>query len=502
MCERVTGDAALKKFEFDQALFTYAISDRRMEKFSQHLLFESADLIINYTSKTTVLHDNTENGEIAIIGLCVDSHGKIEREDIPAFLLKQHFTSVEDVYSYCDRFAGKYVILYSNHNGSFLWGDATCSIPINYAKGSTEKTFCATPFDKMTADYFGYGLDEHLKKIRYSAEPSQAMPGELTPYKEVKALLPNQYLDIIHGKTKRVIISCGVKKQNWKKLVHHSYRLSRMIAKEYGKHYELICPITSGYDSRVVYAILKSVCSNVFCFTQMWDGFTEKTADLYIPEIICKSYGQPYEVINYVDTPEQYIKDVFENAGVYNSDRTVKEAYMYIHRFEGQARINGNIVGQIGKSSVTNTVPDIFGTARFFQCKIHNTEKSVKNELSHYIKDMKQSGKNICDLFALENRCGRWGGQEEALYSLCGMNSLNIFNCRELIKDWLAVSRKLRVNKEVHLELLRVCDEKLLQFPFNPDERFCFLKKSWILFYTATFVKQGLLLAEVHYDSV
>lgn len=490
----------MKKFDFDNAVYTYMVSDKIVKKFSHQLFLESKELVVNYTSRTMVLHEVLEENEIAIIGLCVDAYGEIPREKIPDYFLRQSFSSAEEAFTFCDRFAGKYVILYIKENQCFLWGDATCSIPMNYTGSLKEKHFCVSPFDKMTAEYMGILPDENLEKIRKGQDPSQAMPGDLTPYKQIHSLLPNQFLNGKSGEPVRMKFKCSGNIINTKEHVDYSYMLAMNIAEEYGKYNQLICPLTSGYDSRIVYCVLKEKFPEILCFTQKYEEFNADVSDVRVPSVICKIYGQPYRMLEYKETPLQYIGDVVKNAGLSNSVETIKEAYMYMCEFHDEARINGNIAGQIGKSSITNSVPNVLGTSAFFQCKIHNTEKNTWNAMRNYLNDLKLSGDNICDLFALESRCGRWAGQEEALYSLCGMNSLNIFNCRELIREWMSVSRKARVNKEIHKEFIILSDEKLLQFPFNPDEKFEIMKKNWFLFYIATFVKQGLLLAGIHYD--
>jgi hypothetical protein len=93
----------------------------------------------------------------------------------------------------------------------------------------------------------------------------------------------------------------------------------------------------------------------------------------------------------------------------------------------------------------------------------------------------------------LENRCGRWGSQWGMIYSVCGIKSLNMFNCRELILQWIALPRKLRTQKIIHKAVFSATDKRLLTIPFNPDEKYAVLKSNWILFYLATYLKQLIL---------
>ena len=154
----------------------------------------------------------------------------------------------------------------------------------------------------------------------------------------------------------------------------------------------------------------------------------------------------------------------------------------------------------MGKSLLGNAIPTYLASSSYFQCKIHNRAKESSNELKRYIRELRAAGEgeNIFDLFAVENRCGRWCSQGGAIYSLMGVCSVNIFNCRELILDWIRVPRKLRVNKAIHRHIFLHNDANLLNFPFNPsEERHKFLKENWVLFYIATYIKQFLISKEV-----
>jgi len=136
-------------FCFDDAVFTYAVAPRPIERFSQHTPILNGALTISYTSKTELLTEKKGAKEIAIIGFCVDAHGEVARSDIPAFVLSQEFPDMESAFRFFDRFAGKYVVLFQDGENRSMWGDATNSLQINY--GRLGSGFCAAATDKLAA---------------------------------------------------------------------------------------------------------------------------------------------------------------------------------------------------------------------------------------------------------------------------------------------------------------------------------------------------------------
>ncbi len=478
-------------FEFNKAVFTYAVSEKKIDIFKMQLKLETRELFVNYTESTSICHLAMNGCEVVIIGLCVDSYGLIEKGNIASEILQLSVPSIEAIYDFANRLGGKYAIIYSKPNECYIFGDATCSIPLYYSGNLKDGKICISPFDKMTAEYFSYSPDMRLLKMRESADPSQTMPGDLTPYKEVKALLPNQYLDMVKGEAVRVEVH--LPELSFAEVIDDSVRISKNTAREFAKDYSLICPLTCGYDSRVVLSILQQITPEMECFTTSFSPNEEKSLDIKIAKEICQKENIGHKTFGYYDPPNEYIEMINKSAGLINSEQTIKEAYSYVIEAGNKARINGNIIGQIGKSSVMNCVPDSMATASFLTCKIHNRDRNCYAAMKKYIDELKKSNNCVCDLFAYENRCGRWGGQEEALYSLCGMNSLNLFNCRRLILSWISIPRKHRVNTAIHLEMIEKTNPDLLIEPFNPDDRFSFLKKNWIPYFIATFVKQIII---------
>ena len=485
-------------FDFNKAVFTCAVSDREMACFHRHLTLQTRQLVVNHTDATAVYHSVHNGSEAVIAGLCTDTCGQIEREGIAQAIVSLPEQTPEAVYAFADRLCGKYIIVYSGPDGCYAFGDATCSIPANYAGSLEDGRICISPFDRMTAAYFRYDPDPELQKMRESADPAQAMPGDLTPYRQVRALLPNQYLNILTGEAVRVQVQ--VPEMPFEEITDRSVRLAATAAREFSKHYSLVCPLTSGYDSRVVLSVLQQVDPDVECFTTAFSAETKEDANIRTAAEICRQEGISHRIFGYYDLPDEYNEAVQQAAGLINSTQTIREAYSYLLEAGDKARVNGNIIGQIGKSSVTNCVPDSLAGASFFTCKIHNSDSRCRDAMKQYTAELKKSDRRICDLFAYENRCGRWGGQEEALYSLCGMNSLNIFNCREMILLWMAVPRKQRIQKSIHLAMIRRTNPGLLSVPFNPDDRFSFLKSNWVFYYFATFAKQMLVCRGIACD--
>jgi hypothetical protein len=64
-----------------------------------------------------------------------------------------------------------------------------------------------------------------------------------------------------------------------------------------------------------------------------------------------------------------------------------------------------------------------------------------------------------------------------------------MYNCKEIIDIWTGIPRKLRVATAIHRNIFEKIDKELLSIPFNPTDKFGFVKKNPLLFVLATHVK-------------
>lgn len=484
------------KFRFDDAVFTYAIAPRPIGRFSQHTPVLGGALAVSHTSKTAVLTARDGGREIVAIGLCVDAHGEAAREDIPALCLERPAHDILSVYRFCDRFAGKYVILYRNEEGVYLFGDASGSVQVNYS--ITGEGLCAASTDRLAAEYCGYAVSEYSRKIREGADLFQGLPNDATMYDGVKALLPNHYLDASRGRAVRVrhLPAPGFPGGGGGEGALRAYieaaslPLVRRTAQEYRKYYEITCPLTAGSDSRAVLSFLLDG-GRPECYTFHHKGFTGETAELRIPAQICRDLQLPYKAVKDLQAPEAYVRAVFEAAGDYHAPGTIDLAYTYLSSFSGKAMANGDIIGQVGKSSKGKDIPCALARAPFFASKIHNKSPLAKRELERYLREIRASGDwpFVFDLFATEIMNGRWSAQTHMLYSLCSISLLNIFNCRELIGQWMDIPRAWRMKGLIHQAVLEGGHPELLPYPTNPDEKHNWLRKSWLTYYLASHAK-------------
>lgn len=472
-----------------KAVFTYSLTTNPDPDFSRHQRI-SDKAILNYTPNTSVLTGADEkNGiQVFIVGLCIDSRAQLSREEIPSYLAKfSSEKSVEKMYAAAGRLAGKYIVVVKIDDQLWLWGDASGTLAAYYATDPESLSIAVTKplVERQVAPL----SDAKWNELSAGVASGQPYPADSTAAKNIRVLLPNHLLDLQTMQAQRQPWPHGAHQNNAEEIIEETFVTVRNIFKEYARYYDLICPLTAGYDSRLNMAIGKTVNPKLSCFTFRHDGFSADTPDMLRPQQLCAQYGLSHKVIKDLQMPLEERRVLQNLAGEDATDYAVSLAYTYRQSFGSSAWLNGNIIDQVGKSITGNAIPTRLAGPRFIRTRLYNSSSISLKILKNYLNDIPHSmRKYTFDLVALENDCCRWGVQSDITYGLAGVNMLNIFNCRNLIASWSGIPRKMRIKKVIHTGVLARIDKQLLIIPFTPETTVKRLvRMHWPLFYLASF---------------
>jgi len=477
----------------DDSLFSYFLNDENYissSRLPQKIRF--GKYFINLSKRTQITTHSSNGRSIGIIGLCVDSRGELT--NLAKFLVDMT-KGIDEVIDIEKRLAGKYVLLYLESDILYVLGDATCSIQVFY---STNPKVAISSSQKLISQFCGLEYSTENITIRRMSEVSQAMPSNITLYENIRQLLPSEYYDASKRKSIKLDYSkYRIDGLSIKDAAEKSANLIDNITKAYINQFDIICPLTGGKDSRVVLSFLKKNIKDFHIYTIKHNKHSGKEDDLILPPKIARSIGQTYEQIEDKPIPDEMFKvfDEYFGEGMY-SKYTAMLAYTIKAHYSTKAVINGDIIGQIGKSSLHRNLFDNWATSSYFMCKLHNYCNLSKKYINEWMKANKENRKyvSIYDLFSWDSRLGRWAAQENSIYDFIGIPYLNIFNCRDVIFLWVQTDRSSRMKSALHKEIIQIIDSSLLCYPFGKDPSLLFkvAKSNRIMFYIASFVKYYL----------
>lgn len=479
--------------DMNSSEFLYLISSRRNET-----LFPEAESVclgrnlLQHTGRTRCAVLRQEDRELCVAGLCVDSLGELAREEIPAALLQAGKDGFAGVLAFEPRLAGRYVILYTKGEDSWLLNDATGAMQVFYHTGGEP---CAAAAEGLVASALSLPYDEKMLEIRKGSDPFQPMPYDATCVRDVRCLLPGHHLCLNTGEVTRFQFFPEGADNTEKVLSETAIQIDNIIL-EYAKVHPLLCPITGGWDSRTNLSFLLKNGLVPETYTFDHPEFTSETEDLTIPDKMCAALGISHTVIPDVPEDRAAFDEIAAVMGPHISGRTVRLARTYRSVYDSEhILLTGDTVAQIGKHVLGNRLSWRAATARFLTCKIHNARALAVAETKKQLKEYARTGcrEGAFDLFSLESRCGRWASQISTIYAMHGIQALNIYNCRSILTAWMSLPVEDRCEKCVHRYYLQRNAPQLLEYPFNSRNWQDAMKDKAFTFWLATYGKYWLM---------
>lgn len=479
----------MRKFQgiFDFVLMQSGTNFKQGQEIVESHAIGSYDLLVR--PNAPVSYRRCGETEVLVLGYVLNL-----AENGKDFCNLRDVKSIDDLLAQEFEWGGKYVIFFFQKERLYIIPDATSSIPVFCYELQGE--LVASSNSRRIAEYYALAEDAKKHKVFCSRDIVQAMPFDITEYESVKQLLPNHYFDVNRHIIQRVIIEHRIEKRiSVKDACDATIEKIKRLVGFYAESFNIACPITGGYDSRVILAFLIAGNYEFVNYTIDHDK-TQKSTDVRDSLIIAERFGLAHRII----LDEEVNSDLRKRADVYfgrfKYDNSTLEIANTIRLNYGEyAILQGDIIGQIGKSSLHRNIPTVLATARYFRCKCHNYSCEAITYLNEWIQEIKQSKEktNIMDLFSVENRLGRWRGQQYLIEHLCGVNAMNIFNSRSIIYAWTRVSRLDRYKCKLHDEYLLRMLPQIREIPYDKGRwSHKLFKSNWMLFYLASWAKYVL----------
>ena len=451
--------------------YTYVVAETPVAGLSGCAPF--GPLVISYSADLSCRIEARDGRKLALIGLCVDAHGEIPCEEIPAFLLDRG-ADIEAIAALSDRLAGRFVVVYADDGGgTYAFTDAAATLHVNYA---TDGRIALSSCEALLAKLLGLSVSPNRRKLWDGCAPTaRMMPNDLTLHEGIRFLLPNHYLVLPDRTVRYFPRGWRFDKLEPKAAAALIAPLMRNCVRGFAAQCELISGLTAGYDSRLVYALLREAVEKPHCYTYINPGFTEKTPDLYIPRQLSEKFGFAYRQIPRETAPDAY-RDVLRTlCGDWIIDSQINTAYTYANAgYADKTHIGGALIDQIGRDHVADGRSHRFAGEGFIIAVARNYDREAWVHSRAWCREAgaDRGSVSLVDLYALEMRCGRWSTTPPMVHALAGNAYLNIFSCRELLKIMMRVPSRKRYERALQVALYEIIAPELLSIPFNPPRTF------------------------------
>jgi len=368
-----------------------------------------------------------------------------------------------EVHDVIESWAGSWLLIYENQ----IYMDACGTLGCYYSENGiiSRSIHCINQAlnrkDKNPRITHKFGLDYY--------------PGPNTSYSDIKRLLPSQTLSVIDcrpGRREMVpfIHMYDNDEQRVEAFISCFHVMMDAIVKDYkGRIY---VPLTGGYDSRTLIALLEYCgVTDYKLFTMEHDNITQD--DKEVPPVLAEKLGRPYQYIrrdSSVDYKRYKLFDRHCGRMAVDEDRNFYAYHQYPEMEEGYALLRANI-WEIAWGKYYKKISSYGPNISKFKNQYVNVRRrtDIRASLEKWFSHVEQDEQNIlfANRFYWEQRVGCWlAGIEQSLTIMEGVDSIPLCNCNRMLSILLDFDIEKRMNKEHQVMIIRKTCPQLLEIPF------------------------------------
>lgn len=298
-----------------------------------------------------------------------------------------------------------------------------------------------------------------------------------TNFEHLYRLKPNHYIDVTAAKALRFFPHEKNKYSYTPK--EAAAKVANMI-KGYltaaSNRSKLLVPVSAGWDSRLILAASKDICSNIDFFVTTSKTVSLDHFDIKTPKKLFEKLNIPFNIVEPTGklSSKLSLAELREIVPFFREDVLLRYEHFYKKYANSHILINGNVseIARLEFDEIYNLTPK----------KIAFIQKYpfLKYVLSHYNNWYKinknlfeENEYRILDMLYWEENCANWVAKTKSEFRALNVNVFSPFNSRELLLTLLSIDKKYRrkQNPIVYKKMISELWPELLEVPVNPGRK-------------------------------
>ena len=417
--------------------------------------------------------------ELTLLGNILDPlTPETTNDDVLRGLLGQ-FKSREALIAATGRFGGRWLLIAASPDESFLFHDAlglrqafhtdpsqTGMLWVMSQPGLASEVLALTP-DEQALNYLDTQTFRRTSEYRF--------PAAASPFKGLRHLLPNHWLDLRTGRSRRYWPAAPLEALTLDAAIDRLGVLLSGQVRAAAMRYDLALSLTAGFDSRLVLAAARAVADRLCIMTLRQGRMPDRHADIEIPARLLRRLGLSHEVVRATSTMTPEFSLRFKRNVYLAHDHYGHDAEAILKRFDRtKAALTGS-AAEIGRTPFRRKLPHAdhvrFTPELLAWLEYASTHPFLVAHFREWLADAEQQNHvKLLDLFEWEQDYGNWLAMTQLEFDIAWKEIFTPYNCRDVLTTMLAVDERYR--RAPDYLLFRRAIEKawpeLLAEPINP----------------------------------
>lgn len=439
-----------------------------------------------------------KNKSITLLGFILDPNNPQATDfDIINELIHK-LSSCDNFVEHTYRFGGRWILIVNDGKAIRLFHDA-CGLRQAFYTDTvyTKDLWCASQ-PRIIAEILRLQFDpdavDFINSYEFRNDQNFKFPCYSSPYKEIKHLLPNHYLDLLTGQPKRYWPNKELDELPLNEAIEKISVNLKSLMKSASNRFDLALGLTSGWDSRLLLAASKEISDKISYVTVRKVNMPDDHADVRIPSILLSNLKLKHDVVksSYIISDE-FIQAFKKNTSLAH-DVYAPDAYAIL-KYNGQKKVA--VTGGVSEAG-RRSVRDMYNKLKKEKITARDLSKieSMGNSqfaINNFEKWLWGLGDihnvDTLTLFDWEQEHGTWHAMSQLEFNIGWKDIFTPFNCRELLIRMLSVKEKYRKAPKHVLckNLILMLWPEVLSVPINPH------KKKRFIFFTKSSIKQLFL---------
>jgi len=310
-------------------------------------------------------------------------------------------------------------------------------------------------------------------------------PVAASPFKELRHLLPNHWLDLRSGISRRFWPCAPLERSGVDAAVERLQVLLPGLVRAAASRHDLVLSLTAGLDSRVVLAAARGVVDRIRIMSLRQGRQPDNHPDIEIPARLLGRLGLAHDVVRAPASmsPEfalQFKRNVHQAHDHYGHD-----AEALLQRYgRTYAALTGS-GAEVARRPYHDKMPYL-DRARLTPetlawLEYGSVHPFLVAHMADWLRDATQPHVQLLDLFEWEHSFGTWGAMVQLEFDVAWRDIFTPYNCRAVLSTLLGVPERYRSDRDPCLcrTFIERAWPALLQEPINPHKRVGRLKAAW-----------------------
>lgn len=417
--------------------------------------------------------------ELTLIGHLLDPLAPEATNDDIVRALLHRFTSRDALITETDRFGGRWLLVATNAEESFLFHDAlglrqafytdpvvTGGVWVMSQAGIASEMLSLTP-DEKALDY----LDTQTFRRTFEAR----LPAAASTFKELKHLLPNHWLNLNTGKSTRFWPSAPLESLTPETAIDRVCTLMSGQILAAAARFDLALSLTAGFDSRLMLATAREVADRLCIMTLRQGRMPDHFPDIEIPARLLKLLGLPHEVVYATSTMTPEFSLRFKRNVYLAHDHYGHDAEAILNHFGRTKAVLTGSGAEVGRCAFRRTLPIAdhvpFTPELLAWLEYGSTHPFLVEHFREWLADAgQQNYVKLLDLLEWEQDYGNWLAMTQLEFDIAWREIFTPYNCRQLFATLLGVDERYRKDPDYILfqRAIQKAWPELLSEPINP----------------------------------